>query len=678
MRKKLIALVILTVVLSTLLVGCSMFELDEERDYHRVVANVEYKGMTSEVYKGELLNLVAMYGPSYVQYYQWTYEQITEYFYNTLTKQKLMSLYAKEYIAKNGVGINAIQDDAAIAKLKSEDFLTVDERRHCIEMANKSFKENLDKLIKDREDEQKANEDDGKEDGEDETAKDDELAARPVRPKTEEKDEYVNKNVTDPSLLPKSLLDTYKNDILQETDKEKKKTMKYALNKLNDNIKSQYMTFDKYVEQQYEARIVEKFEEANGKSVVVSQEDIDKSVKKLQQVDINKELKEEDYAKAIAEDNAFLYHHTEKGYFNIRSILLKFSDEQTSALKNFTEINVGNDELIAQFKENLALGLETNQFVDTGIKVNVSNPKYDESKDELKDAYTDKDIDWKVIIYAMTEDMAKKVKLVEDFLVNKNEYTDLQKQLIIQKAKKLAFDDWMYLVNDDSGMFTKPSYNITREGQASSYVGEYTAFARELFKQNGRKSVGYTTLSSDKYLEVKNGDLEYAGTTEILKSAIGGKYKLEKLPLKGQKDENGKVIESTAYNFITTNNNALSFVVNQFGIHIVMIESIPVNEQLGTVVEEEKGGWTLQSDYIVNQDITINFAKDDKGNNKLEIESIKAEFKTLAESEKKKIEDQRIADKSTVTQLDLFNKNYIAKVEKIYKEIMKEINKQTK
>ncbi len=59
MKKKIVALVLLAALLSTFMVGCTLFETDEYRDYHQVVANVTYdtgNGVLSNVlYKGEVV-----------------------------------------------------------------------------------------------------------------------------------------------------------------------------------------------------------------------------------------------------------------------------------------------------------------------------------------------------------------------------------------------------------------------------------------------------------------------------------------------------------------------------------------------------------------------------------------------------------------------------------------------
>ena len=107
MKKKIVAFVLLVALLSVFLTGCSLFETDANRDYHQVLATVSYdtgKGVISNVvYKGEVVNYVNMYGSSYMSQLGWSAEQVVEYFYNSLTRQKLLTLYAQDYLYKNNL-----------------------------------------------------------------------------------------------------------------------------------------------------------------------------------------------------------------------------------------------------------------------------------------------------------------------------------------------------------------------------------------------------------------------------------------------------------------------------------------------------------------------------------------------------------------------------------------------
>ena len=181
MKKKLLAMILIVAVVATLLTGCTLFPVDEERDYHQVVATVDYKDMSKDVLKGDLLNYYVQYGGTYIYYYGWTEAETLEYLCTSLARQNLLLLYAKEYLATQA---DPDITDAEIAAMKAEDFLTVDERRYCIEQTNKSFEESWRSLITELEEEQAANEGTTDEETPEEgdTSEEEELEARPVRP----------------------------------------------------------------------------------------------------------------------------------------------------------------------------------------------------------------------------------------------------------------------------------------------------------------------------------------------------------------------------------------------------------------------------------------------------------------------------------------------------------------
>ena len=78
MKRKLLAIVMILAVLAMLFAGCSLFTVDEYRDYHQVVATVRYKDMSKDVLKGELLLYYTQYGASYI-YYGWTDDETLSY-----------------------------------------------------------------------------------------------------------------------------------------------------------------------------------------------------------------------------------------------------------------------------------------------------------------------------------------------------------------------------------------------------------------------------------------------------------------------------------------------------------------------------------------------------------------------------------------------------------------------
>ncbi|MDE5617080.1 MAG: hypothetical protein K2I78_04750, partial [Clostridia bacterium] len=207
MKKKIVAFVLIVVLAAAFLTGCSLFGTNTNRDYHQVLAVVSYDTgdgvLTNVVYKGEVVTYVNAYGASYISQLGWTAEQVVEYFYNSLTRQKLVVLYALDYLYKNKLAAsdftsryatlgdwNAYKENNAVAAYR--EFLTVDEFRYCIEQANNSFYDNWQDYIEEEESANKKNNATTDEDDEEDKDDTEYLAARSkiTSEEEEESDEY--------------------------------------------------------------------------------------------------------------------------------------------------------------------------------------------------------------------------------------------------------------------------------------------------------------------------------------------------------------------------------------------------------------------------------------------------------------------------------------------------------
>ena len=680
MKKKLLAMILIVAVVATLLTGCTLFPVDEERDYHQVVATVDYKDMSKDVLKGDLLNYYVQYGGTYIYYYGWTEAETLEYLCTSLARQNLLLLYAKEYLATQA---DPDITDAEIAAMKAEDFLTVDERRYCIEQTNKSFEESWRSLITELEEEQAANEGttDEEEPEEDETTEEEELEARPVRPEEEESDEYVDEGMTDAAQLPKGFMDTVQSEIDAETDATARKNMSTALKELQDNLASGFKDYAYYLNSQYETRILDKYSEALGDALPgITDEELNARYNRLVSLDISKYTDEEAYASAL-ESTSDIYYHTTQGYSQVRSILLKFTDEQTDALETITNMVGDNEDAVKAYRAILALGEDVagkmpSQFAslaDLGIKVNVSNPDYDEEEDELADAYTDKGVDYKVILYAMADDIAAKVAAAA--AATPAGISDSDLELVKQYAANEAITDWIYLVNDDTGMFDSESYVLSPSGSASSYVEEYTVLGRALADQG----IGSYAIPApaDSF---KEGAAALAYTaaegkepTAILNAVNGKTYDIASEVVKS-KDENGKELSTTVYTLRTVAGNTISFIVNDYGIHIVYVADKFLDASKGAW-SEYKEGYKLDIGYLHSYEVEFEYAEDEEGNATDTITGVTLTKTTIGEYIKETIKDERSSAEFSDKQTEIFlntSKNIIVQ-QSVYDGLLKEI-----
>lgn len=689
MKRKLLAIVIVVAVIASLTVGCSsgIFEIDGNRDYHQVVATVQYNQMSAPIYKGDVLVSYSQYAPIYMQYYGMSSEEVVEYLYQNLSRQKLVLLYAKDYLAKNDLGIT---DDAAIAKLSNEDFLTVDEIRYCIEKTNKTFEDSWQQLISDLEDEQAQNSGDSDEEEEETEEDEDLLEARPGREEEEESDEYVDQGLTDKNELPEKFVDYVNDKISSEEDKDAQKNMQSALNDLNKNLESSYKDYDYYLNSYYETRILEKYEEMLGESLSeITDDEINTYYTKLKNTQISNYIDESAYSSALSSATNLIYHTT-KGYSQVRSILLKFSEDQTAALENVQSLLEGNDTAIENYRALLALGSDVasseelgiyENLTDNGIKVNVSNPDYNADEDELKDAYTDLGVDYRVILYAMANDIAEKAdKLVE--AAKAQGITDAdQLEAVRNYALSEAVTDWLYLVNDDDGMFESDTYTVTPDGSSSTYVEEYTVLARKLAAQGAGS---YYNESADNFKEgvALSYTVEEGKTpTELLEQANGKTYSISSEEMKST-DENDEKLSTTVYTLKTEEGNEISFIVNDYGIHVVFVKSLFLDDSQSSAITEIKDedgevkGYLVGLDYKYSTEVKVEYVKDENGDKTDEIKEITVEIKTVKEVLKESIKDGKISDNYN-DEMNKFLQDYAKKCieqnSKVYKKILKEV-----
>lgn len=663
MKRKLLAIVMILAVLAMLFAGCSLFTVDEYRDYHQVVATVRYKDMSKDVLKGELLLYYTQYGASYI-YYGWTEDETLSYLCETLSRQNLLLLHAKEYLARQA---DPDITDAEIAAMSAEEFLTVDERRYCIEQTNASFEESFRTLITDLEDEQAANE--GTSDdttGDDTTSSDEEeLEARPSRPEEEDSSEYEDQGMTDESQLPEGFMDYIQDRIDAEEDEQARKNMNTALSQLRDNIESSFRDYSYYLNSQYETRILEKYREAlGGELPEITDEEFQSRYQRMVNVNIGSYVDEEAYASALESSSDILFHKT-KGYSQVRSILLGFSDDQTSALDTIEALVGSNEEALAAYRAVLALGTdiagdmpsEFASLADLGIKVNVSDPDYDADTDELSAAYTDKGVDYKVVLYAMANDIADKADKAVAAAQASGIADATQLQLVRQYATDEAITDWIYLVNDDNGMFDSDSYVLSPDGSASSYVEEYTVLGRALTETGINSTAIVPTAAFASKAALEYTPAEGQEPTEILAQADGKTYEISYETVKSE-DENGEELSTTVYTLRTEEGNDISFIVNDYGIHVIYVKDIFVDESKGSVteytVDGETAGYILGSDYRHSYEVTIRYVKDEDGNDTDEIESVSVTVTTVEQYIKDLIEEERTSAKYSDVQYEIF------------------------
>ena len=496
--KKFLAVILVTIIAITVFAGCDVITKNEERDYNQSLATVKYAGLTSTVTKGEFnesFNSLAYY---YVYYYGYTVDEAADAILDSLAQRKLLILYVRDEIAK----LNSKPNTVNVSEL-----LTEVEKNEAVKSANESmakwYKQVFEELWKEANSTDDTTDDTKDDDKVDET---DKIAARPTRPAKKEAEVDYNKPL-DPAkaeikFFEKPYKDLYTEKEWDELNKVEGKAdyIPKALNELKKQLADNYKSYDYYLNSAYETQLISKYKRELGEKFDPDKDAIKNEYYKY--VSLNKEKfsieTKANYKAAISSSlTNTVYHPTsEHGYGYVFNILFKFSDEQSTELKNFTA-GQPDKTIVEKYRAQLA----------NKIEVMKSNPDYDpdevceecekaqkESKDPNKYCTKEK---CNARPYEVDSEGNIKKYNVMDVI---NELTAKLDAATSFEAKREIAAQYVYMVNDDTGMYNTSSNNaITAGGNGylisphetdKTYVEEFSKKGRELVN-NGLGSYGW-------------------------------------------------------------------------------------------------------------------------------------------------------------------------------------------
>lgn len=496
--KKFLAVILVTIIAITVFAGCDVITKNEERDYNQSLATVKYAGLTSTVTKGEFnesFNSLAYY---YVYYYGYTVDEAADAILDSLAQRKLLILYVRDEIAK----LNSKPNTVDVSEL-----LTEVEKNEAVKSANESmakwYKQVFEELWKEANSTDDTTDDTKDDDKVDET---DKIAARPTRPAKKEAEVDYNKPL-DPAkaeikFFEKPYKDLYTEKEWDELNKVEGKAdyIPKALNELKKQLADNYKSYDYYLNSAYETQLISKY-----KRELVKDFDPDDTAIRAEYdryVSLNKEKfsieTESNYKSAISSSlTNTVYHPTsEHGYGYVFNILFKFSDEQSTELKNFTA-GQPDKTIVEKYRAQLA----------NKIEVMKSNPDYDPDEvcEECEKAQKDNKDPNK---YCTKEKCnARPYEVDSEGNIKKYNVMDVINELTAKldaassfEAKREIAAQYVYMVNDDTGMYNTSSNNaITAGGNGylisphetdKTYVEEFSKKGRELVN-NGLGSYGW-------------------------------------------------------------------------------------------------------------------------------------------------------------------------------------------
>jgi hypothetical protein len=473
MKVKITAILLMVVLTAAVFAGCDVITKNEERDYNQTVAEVNYGGLKAVVTKAEVYESYNSYGYYYTNYYGKTLEETFDLIIDSLAQRKLLILYARCELAKD----KGLSSDVTVDKL-----LTEAEVNKAVTDTNSTMQSWFDNIVKELEEEAKLAKETSEEEieEEEETEEEETLTARKVRPDDAEPEFDAATDIPDADLALKFFDANY--------DHGDNKYTAQALKQLKKELADNYRTYEYYLERQYESRLLESWQRKLSADYVPSDAEIAAAYESYLTKNIETFANDNNssYTTAIKSSSvATTVYHPVKGYGYVYNILLSFSDEQKAELKAFTANNTTSEEIIKQYRANLA----------KEIKVNISNPDYDpdfecEGCAAVEAGTATECTETKCKPY-LAEDKNVPVQTVITKIYNEfkavDDDTTLNAYQKFTKKREVA-TKWVYLVNDDTGMYTDTGaitengmgYQITPDGTTSTYVDEFTDLGREM------------------------------------------------------------------------------------------------------------------------------------------------------------------------------------------------------
>lgn len=506
--KKFLAVILVTIIAITVFAGCDVITKNEERDYNQSLATVKYAGLTSTVTKGEFkesFNSLAYY---YVYYYGYTVDEAASSILDSLAQRKLLILYVRDEIAKK----LGVANTTAVA-----DLLNAVEKNEAVKSANESmakwYKQVFEELWKEANSTDDTTDDKKDDDKVDET---DKIAARPTRPdKAEAEVDYdaeLKPEDAEIKFFEKAKKDLFTAKEWEELNKVEGKVdyVDKALNELKKQLADNYKSYDYYLNSAYETQLISKYKRELGKDFNPDDAAIKSEYDRY--VSLNKEKfsieTKANYKSAISSSlTNTVYHPTsEHGYGYVFNILFKFSNDQTTELKNFTA-GQPDKTIVEKYRAQLA----------NKIEVMKSNPDYDPDEvcEECEKAQKDNKDPNK---YCTKEKCnARPYEVDNEGNIKKYNVMDVINELTAKldaatsfEAKREIAAQYVYMVNDDNGMYNTSSNNaitgngngylIAPKGKDSSFVAEFTTLGRALINgESDIEGVAYEELKNKGY-----------------------------------------------------------------------------------------------------------------------------------------------------------------------------------
>ena len=195
------------------------------------------------------------------------------------------------------------------------------------------------------------------------------------------------------------------------------------------------------------------------------------------------------------------------------------------------------------------------------------------------------------------------------------------------------------------------------------------------------QGIGSYALPADNFK--KGAALAYTAAegkepTAILNAVNGKTYDIASEVVFSE-DENGEELSTTVYTLRTEAGNTISFIVNDYGIHIVYVADKFLDASKGDwsdyTVDGEVKGYKLGTGYLHSYEVEFEYAEDEEGNATDTITGVTLTKTTIGEYIKETIKDERSSAAFSDKQTEIFrdtSKNIIVQ-QSVYDGLLKDI-----
>lgn len=451
MRFKLISVILALLMIGSIIYGCGLIQLNQEKDLNQVIAEVGDEVYKDKILKKELAQIVASQGSSYMQNYGLSVKETVEYLFTQLINNRIMiQEAAKALIEIKGIQGKTIADflnkhpDTGKKSDSIKELVGEEAYNWALSDVYKYEKEMLDYYEEQVKKENPTPTPSG-------TPEPTPTPSPTPRP-TKKPDIEPTESPTTPEPLPSEGTDRY-----------------LARQKMLDLLKSQKKTYDEFFEEslvaQLETKILQQYQEYLEGTISLTYDDMAVRYNNMLQQDRQQfeiDLSSYDTRLDNAGQGNFVLHNPLQGYGYVKNLLIGFGDKLERELADYQSMEWSKSKYYA--KRSLLLHQ---------IEVKDLRDGEDIEKEDFDNIFDFFDAKIKTLGGVVVED--------DDYEIN-GEYYFYQNNTL-SDGNKEYFIDLIFQYGTDPGMFNNAMDYLSKPkpaaGGSETYVKEFAEAARK-------------------------------------------------------------------------------------------------------------------------------------------------------------------------------------------------------